>query len=458
MKLELDNFFNPKNVAVVGASSDVHKIGGDTLKNLLIHGFPGNIYPINPRATEVQGLKAYPSIKDVPNEIDLAIIIVPAKFVLSVIQDCAVKRVRSIVIITAGFKEAGKEGKKLQETLIQMSKKENIRIIGPNCQGITNQHNGLIATFGGYTARSGAIAMISQSGSVSGGIQSLGEDDRIGISKLVNLGNKVDINENDLMSYFKNDDNSRVITLYLEGFANGKEFIKIASDVSKVKPIVLLKGGRTKYGMKASLSHTSSLGGNRLIFEAASKQAGVIIADNYEELFDYSKIFSYYSQINGNNIFIIESSGGAGTLASDSIEFNGMQLTHLPDDIKEKLIPILPPLSVLDNPLDLGTAALNPEAFKSVIEINAENETIDIFLIILADPIPNAADVIKESLKKINKPIVVVYFGGFEAEKKEKLKFHEYGYPVYPSCDRAIKSIKVLYDYSKSKKKRLIFK
>ncbi|MHA1488283.1 MAG: acetate--CoA ligase family protein [Promethearchaeota archaeon] len=444
----IKDLFEPASVAIIGASSNSDKIGNEILRNILEGGFNGKVFPINPNYTEILGLKTYPSIIDVPESVDLAVIVIPSKFVTKTIEDCSRKSVKSAVIVTSGFREIGEEGRELEQSLIDVGKNAGIRIVGPNSQGIINTHSGLLTTFGGFTSRTGSIGVISQSGSVSGGFQSLADKEGIGISKLVNLGNKADINELDLIQYFKNDDKTKVIALYLEGLTDGKEFMKVSRDVVRKKPIIILKGGRTKAGMKASASHTGSLAGNSEIFAAAIRQTGVIMADTFEELYDFAKIFAFLSPLKGPGIFIIESSGGAGTLAADTSDKLGLKLPRPNEEAIKRLKEVLPPLCVFSNPFDLGTAAFNPEAFKKVINENMSNNEIHAFLTIFADPILGVEKILNQDSTKTEKPIIVVYFGGFDIETKERKKLHSMEIPVFPSCERGIRAINALIKYS----------
>lgn len=442
----LKYIFNPSSVAIIGASRDPGKTGYIILDNIIKAGFKGKLYPVNPKADEILGLKVYPSIESINEQIDLAVIVVPAPIVPSVVEQCYKKGVKGIVVISGGFSETGAEGEKLEKAIIEIVKKSGMRLIGPNCQGINNPHAGLCASWPLITAK-GPIAIISQSGTVGATIECWASDEKVGISKFVALGNKADVNEIDLIEAFGEDENTKVISLYLEGISNGKKFIEVAKKVTKKKPIVILKSGRTKLGAKAVMSHTRSLAGRDEIYDAAFKQSGVLRVDDIEELYDVSKAFSLLKLPKGNKVLIITSSGGSGILSVDLCEKLGIALSELPETIKEALKKKLPPYCIISNPIDL-TGDATAERYGIVIQECAKIPEVDAFFTIFGDPIVGAAEVIKESMEKTEKPIVVSFLGGGEVEKSEKEKMQSYGIPVFPTPERGIKALNALIKYS----------
>ncbi|MEM3506891.1 MAG: CoA-binding protein [Candidatus Bathyarchaeia archaeon] len=442
----LKHIFNPSSVAIIGASRDPGKTGYIILENIIKAGFKGKIYPINPKADEILGLKAYPSIESIEEQIDLAIVIVPAPVVPSVVEQCSKKGVKGIVVISGGFSETGVEGEKLEKAIAEIIKKAKIRLIGPNCQGINNPHVGLCASWPLITTK-GPIAVISQSGTVGATMECWASDEKVGISKFVALGNKADVNEIDLIEAFSEDENTKVISLYLEGVSDGRKFIEVAKKVTKKKPIVILKSGRTKLGIKAVMSHTRSLAGKDEIYDAAFKQSGVLRVEDIEELYDVSKALSLLKFPKGNKVLIITSSGGSGILSVDLCEKLGIALSELPESIKENLKKKLPPYCIISNPIDL-TGDATAERYGIVIQECANAHEIDVFFTIFGDPIVGAAEVIKESMEKTEKPIVVVFLGGGEVEKSEKEKMQYHGIPVFPTPERGIKALNALIRYS----------
>ncbi|MFX0209907.1 MAG: acetate--CoA ligase family protein [Candidatus Hodarchaeota archaeon] len=445
----LKALFYPDSVAVIGASSDPSKIGNELLKNLIDNNFNGKIYPVNPKSPEILGLKAYSSMESIPNDVDLALFAIPAKFVPDMMIQCRKRNVKTSIIISGGFKETGTdEGRILQNNVINIAQKAGIRIVGPNCQGINNPSNGLVATFAGKTTLPGPIGVISQSGTVSAVIQCWAERDGIGISKCVNLGNKSDINENDLIQYLKDDENTKVIALYLEGLADADGFIEVIKDVAKTKPIVILKEGKTEAGFKAMFSHTGSLAGNAAVFDAALKQIGAINAKTLEEWYDLTLAFAFITPPKGPGFLIIESTGGAGILASDMADQLGFTIEEPEEETLEKLREILPDICIFSNPFDLTTVALDPVYYKLVVQETMHDEKYHSFMLIFGDPIRGAAEVTKEITEITDKSIIVVFCGGGDVEVEERKKIHSMGIPAYQSPERAVVALNALVQYS----------
>jgi len=445
----LNILFYPDSVAVIGASSDPSKIGNELLKNLIDNNYKGKIYPVNPKSPEILGLKAYSSMESIPDDVDVALFAIPARFVPDMMEQCINKNVKSAIIVSGGFKETGtEEGLKLQNIMIEIAKKAGIRVVGPNCQGINNPSNGLVATFAGKTTLAGSIGIISQSGTVTAAIQCWAEQDGVGISKCVNLGNKSDINENDLIRYLKDDEDTKVIALYLEGLAEAEGFIEEGKDAAKTKPIVVLKGGKTKAGFKAIFSHTGSLAGNAAVFEAALKQIGAINAKTLEEWYDLALAFAFITPPKGPGFLIIESTGGAGILASDMADQLGFTLEEPEEEALEKLREILPDICTFSNPFDLTAVALEPVYYKSVVQETMSDEKYHAFMLIFGDPIPGATGTAKEITEITDKPIIVVFCGGGEVELEERAKLHAMGIPAFRSPERAVVALHALVQYS----------
>jgi len=428
--------FYAKSIAVVGASPDERKLGHIILKNLIDGGFKGDIYPINPKAEEILGKKVYRNLVDIESNVDLAVIVVPSKFVSSVLEDAGKKGVKNTVIITGGFREIGGEGEKLENELLEVAKKYGIRIIGPNCQGINNTHNNMCASWPLITKK-GKIAIISQSGTVAAAFADWCEMEGFGFSCFVSLGNKADVNEADLIEFFSNDGNTEVVSLYIEGVKDGRAFMDVAKKCEK--PIVVLKPGTTERGKKAVESHTKSMAGRDKVFEAACKQSGIIRAKNFEEFYDFSKALAYIPKIGGNRVLIVTSSGGAAILAIDVLEKHGFNVIYTPEELKEKLREVTPAHAILDNPIDL-TGDANAEMYKSVIELS--QDYVDAILVIFGDPIENASEVIEQCWNE--KPIVVCYTGGGDVEREETKKMQSKGIPVFPTPERAAKAMVAL--------------
>ena len=443
---ELSYIFEAKSVAVIGASTNPEKLGHKILKNIIDAGYKGKVYPINPKATEILGIKAYPSILEVPEEsVDLVVFVVPARFVPDILRDCAKKNVKGAVIISGGFGEVGNI--ELENALREAIKETRIRVIGPNCQGINNPHIGLNASWP-VVKTPGPISIASQSGTFFAALQMWAEEDRIGVSKCAAMGNKIDVDFDDLISYYGSDKNTKVIAIYMEGVRDGRNFVKVASEVSRRKPILVLKGGRTEIGAKAVASHTRSLAGKDEIFSAAFKQAGIIRVTTLEELYDTAKAFSLSNLPRDNKLLIITSSGGSGIISADEAEINGLVLPELSQELKEKLSNKLPDYVILRNPLDL-TGNAYADLYRDTLTITVSEDSFSAFIVIFGDPIEGAADVIKEITEKTDKPILSVYLGGGDLQKTEINKFREYKLPVYPTPERAVKALSNLVKYSK---------
>ena len=453
-KSSLKELFEPSSLAVIGASSNPAKIGHEVLRNIIDGEYRGQIFPVNPRTPEILGLKTYTSVEKIPVPIDLAVVAIPSAFVPGVMEECAEKGVKAAIIISGGFREVGEEGRRLEESLIEIAVKSGIRIVGPNCQGVNVPSSGLAATFGGLARKPGPIAVISQSGTVGAAIQCWADREGIGISKCINLGNKVDVDEVDLIEYLEEDDDTKVIALYVEGLRDGRAFIDAASQVGNTKPIVILKGGRTDAGMKAVLSHTASLAGNSDVFRAAMGQAGVVTANSLEELYDFAKAFSLLKLPLGRGVLMIESTGGAGILAVDQCDRLGLRLPELDKRVVSRLRQSLSETVVFSNPFDLTSEAMDPENYRRVIEENNSNDEFHAYVTIFGDPIPGAAEIVKEAQDGTDKPIIVVYVGGGDVEESEKMKMHSMGIPVFPSPERGVKALEALVRYSESLRKK----
>ena len=437
----LQSLFNARSVAVVGASENPAKFGNIILKNIIDGGYRGDIYPINPRSDAILGLTCYKSLSAVPDEIDVAVIVVPAKIVPAVMAEAGEKNVKGAVIISGGFREIGND--ELESEVIEIAEKHRIRVIGPNCQGFNYTPNKLCASWP-LIKTSGPIAVISQSGTIGAAMEMWAESENLGISGFVALGNKSDVSEIDLIDFFAADPGTKVISLYIEGVKDGSAFMKTVRNAVGTKPIVILKPGRTEKGRRAAESHTSSIAGKDEIFDAVCRQLGIIRANDITELYDFSKALSFLKKPDGNNMLVITSSGGCGILATDTAEENGINIVDLSDAVKKELKEILPEPCVISNPLDL-TGDAPAERFKETVKVAAKDDNIDFFLLIFGDPIPGAFEVVKELRQEYSKEIVVCCLGGGEIEKEEVQKMNKHGITVFPTPERAVNAVKVFF-------------
>lgn len=442
---ELRPLFEPKSVAVIGASRDPAKTGHIILKNIIDAGFKGKLYPINPKAGEILGIKAYSSLKEVPDDIDLAVFVIPARFVPAVMEEAGQKGVKAAVIISGGFRETGPEGAKLEHEVVKTAKKYGIRFLGPNCQGINNPHLGLCASWPLIRAK-GPLAIVSQSGTVAATFEIWAEREGIGISKMAALGNKADINELDLLEYLGEDPNTKAIAMYIEAVSDGRKFIELAEDVSRRKPVIILKSGRTESGARAVASHTGSLAGSYQLYLAAFKKVGAIPVDTIEELYDVAKGLALLPKPRGRRVQIVTSSGGSGIISTDYTEMLGLEMAKLKEDIADKLRKKLPSHCIIKNPLDVTGDADAPR-YDATLEELFKDDGIDIIITIFGDPIEGATEVVEKWYGK-GKTIIPVYLGGGEVEEVEKAKMHSKGIPVFPTPERGVKVAKALYEYT----------
>jgi acetyl coenzyme A synthetase (ADP forming)-like protein len=444
----MKEFFEPRGIAVVGASREPGKLGHEILRNIIESGFQGGIYPVNPKADEILGLKCYTSVSEIPVEIDLAIIVVPAKFVARVVEECGRRGIKAAVVISGGFREIGPEGERLEEELVKTAKEYGVRIIGPNCQGVNSPPARLCASWP-LVKLEGPISVISQSGTVFAALGCWAESEGIGVSRQISLGNKSDVDEADLLEYLANDEKTRVVALYMEGVRNGRRFLKAMQNVTSKKPVVVLKGGRTEKGAQAALSHTRTLAGLDQVFDVAFRKAGAIRVYSVEELYDCCKALALLPLPQGPRTVIVTSSGGCGILATDTCEEAGLEVVELAQEIIEKLKQRLPPQCIFKNPLDL-TGSATTQMYDEALEILLASEGVDSVIAIVGDPMPGIAEVVEKHLKR-GKPVVTVMLGGGVVEENERTLFARKRIPVFSDPVRGAKALAAMWEYAKRK-------
>ena len=433
-KSNLDSFFNARTVAVVGASTNPDKLGHVILANILFGGYTGRVYPINPKEKEILGSVVLSSIDEIPEKLDLVVIVVPAALVPGVLRQAAAKGAGAAIIISGGFREAGRND--LEKELLEISVETGIRIIGPNCQGINYIPNKLCASWPLITLE-GSMAVISQSGTVAATIAGWAEEEGWGISTVVSLGNQIDVNETDLINALAGDDNIKSIALYLEGAKDGRKFLAASENLIANKPLIVLKSGRTAGGQRAAASHTKSLAGRDEIFDAACRQTGVVRANDIESLYDMSKALASLQVSGGNRLMVITSSGGSGILAVDNAEKHGISVPTLPEGIVEKLHQAeIPANATLANPLDLTVATALE--YRNALKVLVQEDLADLYLLIFGDPIPGAAETAAWLREQIGSRVAVAYLGGGLVEKEERVILHQAGIPVFPTPERAV--------------------
>lgn len=445
----LDMFLNPRSVAVVGASRDPEKLGYSVLNNIIQYKYPGNVYPINPKADEILGLKCYPTVSACPGEVDLAVIVVPNTLVLSVMEDCAKKGVRGVIIITAGFREAGLEGAKLERELVKLAEANNIRIIGPNCLGVIDTVQPLNASFAAGMPEKGTIAFTSQSGALCTAILDWALAEGIGFSRFVSLGNKADVNEVDMLEAWENDPNSRVIITYMEGLSDGRKFMEVARRVTRHTPVIAVKSGKTAAGQRAVSSHTGSLAGSDRAYDAAFQQSGVLRAESIEQLFDYSLAFAYQPMLKGDQIAVVTNAGGPGIMATDALERSGLKLASLSRGTIERLRARLPAAANVYNPIDvIGDA--RADRYEWALEAVLKDEQVHGIIVILTPQVMTQVDETAEIIGRLaaqaDKPVLACFMGEKKVRSGIRI-LHKYRVPNYLFPERAVGAMKAMYQH-----------
>ncbi len=450
--MSLDSLFCPSSVAVIGASRESGKVGNTILNNIINSKFEGRIFPINPKTDIIHGLKCYNSILEVAQDIDLAVIVIPGKHVLSVLDECYQKKVGAAIIISAGFKEVGKEGAKLEMKLVKKAKEYGIRILGPNCLGMINTSQPIDASFSPTLPMPGNISFISQSGALGTSVLDWAKYANMGISKFVSLGNKADISENDCIAYLKDDDSCNVITAYLEGVKDGREFINICSEVSKHKPIIVVKAGNTSAGAKAVSSHTGTLAGSGAAYNASFKQSGIIRAHTIKNLFDYANTFANQPLPKGKKVAIITNAGGPGIMATDACELSGISLAALDTETIDRLKEFLPAAANFYNPIDvLGDAGA--DRYQKTVETVLGDQNVDAVIVILTpqavtQPYKTAQAIVEELKDCTEKvPMIGCFMGGASVQKGIQY-LRDKGIPNYDIPESAVEALKVMIEYN----------
>ena len=441
-KKNLEGLFRPRGLAVVGASSNPAKIGFQIMQNLVEGGFSGELYPINPKADEILGKKSYFSVKDVPGDVDMVVVSVPAPFVKATLEDCAAKGVKNVVIITSGFGEVGK--KEEEQELKDIADKNGMALVGPNTLGIVYTPTKMNASFGPREVLGGNIAFISQSGALAISLMGWTMMERIGLASLVSVGNKCDVDEKDLIEYFNDDDNVKVIVIYMEGIKDGRRFL-----TTKIKkPVVCLKVGRSRRGAKAAASHTGSLSGSDKIYDAVFKQLGILRVDSFSEAFAWSTALSLPAPINDETI-IITNGGGIGVAATDECEKYGIPLLDDPQWTETQFRKTMPDYGSTKNPVDI-TGGAHGDKYSEAARVVFTEDRIGSSVILycetaVTDPMEIAQSIEKEyTVSGRKKPLVVAMVGG--ERSREALHFlDEKGIPAFTSVNEAVSALNILY-------------
>ena len=450
----LDVIFNPKSIALVGASEEEGSVGYILMKNLTELGYKGIVYPVNLHKPEILGKKAYPEISKLPQPVDLAIIATPAATVPGIVEQCGMAGIKGLIIISAGFKEVGAPGKAMEENILELKKKYQLRIIGPNCLGIIHPDIHLNATFISKTQKSGSIAFISQSGALGSAILDLADHENINFSNFVSVGSMIDVDFGDLIDYFGTDPKTKSILMYIEGITDARKFMSAARHFSRTKPIIVVKPGRSAESAKAAASHTGAITGEDMVYDAAFKRAGIVRVKDITDLFNCAEAIGKQPLPKGPNLAIITNAGGPGVMASDSIIAYGGKLAQLSSETIDKLDPVLPPHWSKGNPIDLLGDA-NASRYEAAAEACFNDEKVDGVLIIYtpqgsSDPVEIAEKILDlYKNRKFSKPYFTSFMG-YEEVKQANHILTDSGVPTYSTPEQAVATYMYMYQYKRN--------
>jgi len=454
----IEAIFSPRSVAVVGASDNPGKLGSHVMRSLTEGGYPGKIFPVNPGRNEIMGIKTYPSLLQVPEEIDLSIIVLPAEQVPKIIMECNQKGVRGIVLITAGFKEIEDErGEILQKEIAELANRFGIKIIGPNTFGIVNLHLPLNASFTPEFSlvKKGGISFVSQSGGMSHLMAFLSMRNQIGMSKIIGLGNRCNVDFADMVEYLTEDPQTKVIAMYLEGIDHPRRLVEAAKRMMGKKPIVAYKVGRSHTSDSASQFHTGSLAGKHEVYEGAFRQAGIFPVQDSEELLDTAKALAISPLPRGSNVAVLSGQAGPGMAACDVCEMEGLSLPRFSTSTQKRIDTLLPPLAIRTNPIDMGPAWYDAEAIKGIVHAVLEEENIHAIILCIMFASANKASVgtLSDLLlqRKMNKPVICCISSPAGIWDDEIKLLEQSGIPNYPTPERAAKTLANLVIYKKLK-------
>ena len=444
----LDRLFSPRSIAVIGASKTVGKVGYLTLSNLVQSGFQGPIVPINSAGGELFGLPVYKQLADYPDAIDLVVIAVPAEMVPAAARDAVAKKAGAVVVVASGFKEAGPEGRALEDELIAICQRGGVRLLGPNCLGVINTAIRMNASFSRRIPQAGSMAIFSQSGALCTAMMDIADERELGVSKAISIGNKADITEVDVLEALAEDEDTRVIVGYLEDISDGDRFVKAAEAASSRKPVVILKAGTTAAGTRAAANHTGVLVGKDTAYGAAFKRAGICRADTFDALFDSATALALQPTPKGDRVLIITNSGGSGTISADAVEKAGLTVAPLGEELARQLRRALPEAAFIDNPIDISAAA-EPRHYAAAIDIAAAEGSFDAVLIVLAPQyMTEPAATVRAIVAHLdeNMPVLAAFLGGGDIMPSRQ-ELAAAGLPFYDSPERAVTALKAMHEY-----------
>ena len=453
---QMQRLFKPRAVAVVGASATPGKLGYAIVQNLRDGGFPGNVYPVNPGAKEILGLPCFASVDVLPADTDVAVVSIPAAGVGGLVPSAGARGIGALVVISSGFAETGQ--RQLQQDLVALARRHRVRVLGPNIYGYYYTHSALCATFcTPYTER-GGVALVSQSGGVGMAILGYSRSRRMGVSAIVGLGNKSDVDEDDLLEFFGQDPNTEVVAIHMEDLKDGRAFFEAAKGVSRRKPIVVLKAGRTAAGAKAAASHTAALAGEDAVYEAALAQSGVIRARTLEELLDWSRALQMLPAPRGENVVIITGAGGLGVLLADACSDRRLRLMAIPPDLDAEFKRYIPPFGASGNPIDI-TGGEPPDTYRRALLTGLDDQRVHALIVgywhtIITPPLVFAkvlAEAVEEGRSRgIRKPVVAALAGDTEVEEAARY-LEDRGIPAYPyAAEKAVDALAAKYRWWRS--------
>lgn len=442
----LRDFFYPKSIAVIGASDVKGKLGYNVVWNLINHDFPGRLYPVNPGKETIKGIKAYKSVLDIPDPVEMAIIIVPAKAVETAIAECCAKGIKYVVVEAAGFAEAGEEGRQAQARIEKIIRAHGCRVLGPNCSGVINTHHNMVQSIGLLSdLRKGNVGMVAQAGVYAAGILT-GLSNVLDFGIVATIGNKMDINETDILEYFSDDNHISVIVMYMEDISSGKRFVDVAGRAAMRKPVIILKSGRTEAGKKAVSSHTASLAGNDEVNNAAFKQSGIIRARDNEHLFALTRAFSKQPVPKGNSVMVITYTGSMGVAATDMLYLSDMRLATLEPYFQKRLKKVMPDYASIGNPIDCSFS-MTPQQVKDLIEIGVESNDVHSFIVIIQGEMLHAFVDVMKSIDYKDKPVVCCV-ACKEFMIDDVVRMEQAGIPVYSTAEMAAEVLSQMYHYN----------
>jgi len=448
---DLDKLFCPKSVAIVGASKNPKKIGYELVSNILAGGYEGKLFPVNPEGADVMGLKSFTSVKLIPGDVDLAVIAVPAVYVADVIEDCGQKGIKSLIVISSGFKEVGNT--ELEDKILSIVRKYGMRMLGPNVFGLYYAPSRMNATFGLSRVFPGNIAFITQSGAL--GIAMMGWTNlyHIGVSAVISMGNKADIEESDMLDYLTGDEMTKAVLIYIEGAKDGRRLMASLKGSTLKKPVIILKSGRTEKGASAAASHTGSLAGSDKVYDAAFKQSGALRAYDFAQAFDWAKLMTLQPPPQNENCLIITNGGGVGVMTTDACEESGVTIWPLPDDLQSEFKKLMTVFGNFKNPVDL-TGQAYEESYSKSLELAFKDPRIGSIIVLycqtaITDPVAIAKSIIDTcESQHCDKPLVASFIGGQQCDEAMR-KLDERAIPAYPIPERAVSALASYYRWKR---------